>query len=360
MREFKLPDPGEGLTEADVVTWRVAVGDVVAVNDIVVEIETAKSLVELPIPYAGTVSALLVNEGDTVEVGAPIIVIDDGSGAAAGGSATDATATTTEGSAPSEAAAGGQAGSGEAGGPVAVAAEEPKASGAAESKAGTEPKAERTAVLVGYGVKQTEAKRRPRRKQNLLQTIAHYPDEEPAVKESVHADASSGVGELVAAHSTHVLRDQRPLTELAQHSRADLERAWVLAKPMVRKLAKDLGVDLVTVEATGDGGTITRDDVLAARDSARDLAASTAPGAASAQPRTTSGDAAPAGGGRHTPAVLATGAAAWANDRGEERTPIKGVRKVTAAAMVSSASPRRTSPSGSRSTSPRRWIWSIG
>ena len=214
MREFKLPDPGEGLTEADVVTWRVAVGDVVAVNDIVVEIETAKSLVELPIPYAGTVSALLVNEGDTVEVGAPIIVIDDGSGAAAGGSATDATATTTEGSAPSEAAAGGQAGSGEAGGPVAVAAEEPKASGAAESKPGgaAEPKAERTAVLVGYGVKQTEAKRRPRRKQNLLQTIAHYPDEEPAVKESVHADASSGVGELVAAHSTHVLRDQRPLS----------------------------------------------------------------------------------------------------------------------------------------------------
>ena len=336
MREFKLPDPGEGLTEADVVTWRVAVGDVVAVNDIVVEIETAKSLVELPIPYAGTVSALLVNEGDTVEVGAPIIVIDDGSGAAAGGSATDATATTTEGSAPSEAAAGGQAGSGEAGGPVAVAAEEPKASGAAESKPGgaAEPKAERTAVLVGYGVKQTEAKRRPRRKQNLLQTIAHYPDEEPAVKESVHADASSGVGELVAAHSTHVLRDQRPLSELAQHSRADLERAWVLAKPMVRKLAKDLGVDLVTVEATGDGGTITRDDVLAARDSARGLAPADAGGAGSSGPGSASGDAALVGGARHTAAVSAP---AWPGDRGEERTPIKGVRKATAAAMVSSA-----------------------
>lgn len=313
MREFKLPDPGEGLTEADVVTWRVAVGDVVAVNDIIVEIETAKSLVELPIPYAGTVSALLVSEGDTVEVGAPIIVIDDGSGAAAGDSATEATATTTEGAAPSEAAAGGQAGSGEVGGPVAVAPEEPKA--------------ERTAVLVGYGVKQTEAKRRPRRKQNLLQTIAHYPDEEPAVKESVHADASSGVGELVAAHSTHVLRDQRPLTELAQHSRADLERAWVLAKPMVRKLAKDLGVDLVTVEATGDGGTITRDDVLAARDSARGLAPAASPGISR-------GEAATGGGERHTAAASAP---TWSGDRGEERTPIKGVRKVTAAAMVSSA-----------------------
>ena len=77
LREFKLPDPGEGLTEADLVTWHVAVGDTVKVNDIVVEVETAKSLVELPVPFAGTVSALHAAEGDTVEVGAPIITIDD-------------------------------------------------------------------------------------------------------------------------------------------------------------------------------------------------------------------------------------------------------------------------------------------
>ena len=77
VREFLLPDPGEGLTEADIVTWRVAVGDTVKVNDIVVEIETAKSLVELPIPWAGTVAALLAPEGATVEVGSPIIAIDD-------------------------------------------------------------------------------------------------------------------------------------------------------------------------------------------------------------------------------------------------------------------------------------------
>ena len=62
LREFKLPDPGEGLTEAEIVSWRVAVGDQVKVNDIVVEIETAKSLVELPIPWAGTVAALLAPE----------------------------------------------------------------------------------------------------------------------------------------------------------------------------------------------------------------------------------------------------------------------------------------------------------
>ena len=78
IREFRLPDPGEGLVEADIVTWRVAVGDEVKINDIVVEVETSKSLVELPTPYAGTVSALLVAEGETVEVGSPIIAIDDG------------------------------------------------------------------------------------------------------------------------------------------------------------------------------------------------------------------------------------------------------------------------------------------
>ncbi len=77
LREFKLPDPGEGLTEAEIVTWHVKPGDTVKVNDVVVEVETAKSLVELPVPFAGTVATLHVEEGDTVEVGTPIITIDD-------------------------------------------------------------------------------------------------------------------------------------------------------------------------------------------------------------------------------------------------------------------------------------------
>ncbi|MET0929780.1 MAG: dihydrolipoamide acetyltransferase family protein [Aeromicrobium sp.] len=76
--EFRLPDVGEGLTEAEIVSWRVSVGDVVEVNDVIVEIETAKSLVELPSPFAGEVTALLVAEGDTVEVGRPIIAIGGG------------------------------------------------------------------------------------------------------------------------------------------------------------------------------------------------------------------------------------------------------------------------------------------
>ena len=76
VKEFNLPDPGEGLTEAEIVTWKVKAGDTVKVNDIVVEIETAKSLVELPVPFAGTVTSLLVDEGQTVEVGTPIIAVD--------------------------------------------------------------------------------------------------------------------------------------------------------------------------------------------------------------------------------------------------------------------------------------------
>ena len=82
MNEYKLPDVGEGLTEAEIVTWKVKVGDTIKVNDVVVEIETAKSLVELPSPYAGTVQELLVPEGETVAVGTPIIRIGEGAAAA--------------------------------------------------------------------------------------------------------------------------------------------------------------------------------------------------------------------------------------------------------------------------------------
>ena len=70
---FNLPDAGEGLTEADIITWLVAVGDTVEVNQAIVEIETAKSLVELPSPYDGVIAELLVAEGETVDVGAPIV-----------------------------------------------------------------------------------------------------------------------------------------------------------------------------------------------------------------------------------------------------------------------------------------------
>ncbi|WP_330220121.1 biotin/lipoyl-containing protein, partial [Rathayibacter tanaceti] len=78
--QFLLPDVGEGLTEAEIVAWRVKVGDEVAVNQVLVEIETAKSLVELPSPFSGTVVDVLVEEGQTVDVGTAIITVQAGAG----------------------------------------------------------------------------------------------------------------------------------------------------------------------------------------------------------------------------------------------------------------------------------------
>ena len=78
LKQFKLPDVGEGLTEGEILQWLVAVGDTVTVNQPLCEVETAKAAVELPSPYAGTVTALLHDAGDTVDVGTPIITIDVG------------------------------------------------------------------------------------------------------------------------------------------------------------------------------------------------------------------------------------------------------------------------------------------
>src|SRR5690606_4930668 len=150
MSEFKLPDVGEGLTEAEIVSWKVKPGDTVQVNDVIVEIETAKSLVELPSPFAGVVDSLLVDEGATVAVGTSIISIrtDDD---AAGGNAT---------------------GSG-------------NGTAAAVDSGGAE--AERQAMLVGYGPRTTSAKRRPRKALPTAQsqprptaTVASGPAQQPA------------------------------------------------------------------------------------------------------------------------------------------------------------------------------------
>ena len=82
-REFKLPDLGEGLTDGEVVRWLVKEGDVVTLNQPIVEVETAKAVVEIPAPYAGTVVKLHAAEGDTLDVGAPLLSVDTGGGLAA-------------------------------------------------------------------------------------------------------------------------------------------------------------------------------------------------------------------------------------------------------------------------------------
>src|SRR5262245_50910228 len=142
-REFKLPDVGEGLTEAEIVSWKVKPGDAVKVNDIVVEIETAKSLVELPCPFGGTVAELMVPEGETVAVGTPIISVSTGAGGAA---------------APAEAAPAAKAA------PDESVIETPPDDEAIEpGLIGGPAPGGRTSVLVGYGPRTTEAKRRPRK-----------------------------------------------------------------------------------------------------------------------------------------------------------------------------------------------------
>ena len=140
-KEFRLPDVGEGLTEADIVSWHVKPGDTVTINQIIVEIETAKAVVELPSPYAGTVSALLVDEGQTVDVGTPIITIDVPVAGEAPADAAPAETAATPEARPS---------------PAAAAA-------AARSRQPPAPPA-RQPVLVGYGVKPGSTSRRPRKK----------------------------------------------------------------------------------------------------------------------------------------------------------------------------------------------------
>ncbi len=229
---FVLPDVGEGLTEAEIVQWRVAPGDTVAVDDVLVEIETAKSLVELPSPFDGTVGDLLVVEGTTVEVGAPIITI------MAAGTASDTTAGQSEhGEKPAEADATGS-------------------------------------VLVGYGTGGAVTSRRKK----------------PAARtEAVRASVG------------------------------------VVAKPPVRKLARDLDVDLTQVTPSGPAGEVTREDVVAHASQASVFRNIATPDVPTERERTISVAAdAPAS----TPAF---------DGSREEAIPVKGVRKATSSAMVRSA-----------------------
>jgi 2-oxoisovalerate dehydrogenase E2 component (dihydrolipoyl transacylase) len=268
VKQFKLPDVGEGLTEADIVTWKVKPGDRVSVNQVIVEIETAKSLVELPSPFDGVVTDLLVPEGQTVDVGTPIISVDVAADAGAASAGAEDVAL-AEVNAPS---AGSQAVEDLVPSPPEEGAREPGIEGSPA------PKIERQAVLVGYGVKLGTTTRRARK--------------------GSKAGGGSGAGRLPEEPAA-------PPAATGNGSAAAPERP--MAKPPVRKLAKDLGVDLAALTGSGPEGTITREDVQAA------ASGLPAPPAASAQPAL---------------AVV---------PGGEERIPIRGVRKHTAAAVTSSA-----------------------
>ena len=276
--QFKLPDVGEGLTEAEIVSWKVKVGDTIKVNDVIVEIETAKSLVELPSPYAGVVDGLLVEEGQTVPVGTPIIAVR--SGQAQAGSA-PAEPTVEQPAEPGE-----PGGAGVVGGPGEDMVPPPAPSAPAE----------RQAVLVGYGPRTTTARRRPRKH------AAAPPDASAALAATFNA---TPVGAAPPRTPETPAGTAPPRTPEMSPPVSATETERVLAKPPVRKLAKDLGVDLTTVVPSGPDGTITRADVEAV------AAAATV--------------AAP---------IAGTG---WAGQAREERVPIRSVRKATAAAVVRSA-----------------------
>src|SRR5579859_4790040 len=240
LKEFKLPDVGEGLTEADIVAWHVKPGDQIEVNQIIVEIETAKAVVELPSPWDGTVARLLVDEGQTVDVGVPIIAVDV--------SATGPAASADE-----------------------HLAERPVAQPPAPAEGQAGPSA-RQPVLVGYGVRTAATTRRARK-------TAAAPGPAPALR----PDATAPM-------------------------------ARTLAKPPVRRLAKDLGINLAGLAGSGPGGAITREDVHRAAGETTGRSAEFRPNGA----RTAS---------------LATSP----SPAGDERIPVRGVRKHMAAAMVSSA-----------------------
>ena len=284
VNKFKLPDVGEGLTEAEIVSWKVKAGDSVAVNDVLCEIETAKSLVELPSPYAGTVTELLVAEGVTVDVGTPIISVSDAA-AAPEGTAAPAAAEPAPlyGRLEPETSAAGESAGPPAGGP-----------------------------LVGSGPKADAVKRR--RRISAAAQAGAVPGAGPApAAEPVEAhdiwispEAVSAAAHGSTAETETGTVDQRPtlggaITGLVNR---------VLAKPPVRKIARDLGIDLADVVPTGARGEVTREDLVsyqAQRDAELDQADSF------------------------------WGKSGRPQERRIERIPVKGVRKATARAMVDSA-----------------------
>jgi 2-oxoisovalerate dehydrogenase E2 component (dihydrolipoyl transacylase) len=339
-REFAMPDVGEGLTEAEVVTWNVAVGDTVTVNQILCEIETAKAAVELPSPFAGTVGELLVKPGETIAVGTPIIVIETAEaapggviGAPAAGVGRHAAASAGQAGAGAGGSAG-QAGTGAGGGAAAGAggADQADQGGAKIGEAGVDG---RIATLVGYGPRPGSVTRRPRRAAagGPRVGVGAGAGPRPGSQQGDTAVTQSQQGDTAPIQSqqgdTAPIQSQQGDTAPIQSQQGDTApippsatvtadpalpvtnapsaaRTVPLAKPPVRKLARDLGVDLHEVMPSRADGVITRDDVQAHARGGVQAAQTPAASPAQVSP-------------------------------GLRREPIRGVRKATAAAMVASA-----------------------
>ncbi len=223
LQVFRLPDLGEGLTEAELLSWLVAVGDEIRVDQPIAEVETAKSVVEVPSPYAGTVAVLHGEPGQTLDVGKPLISVapvgisaPGGSGASEGASGSDATA--------------GAASSAPAG---AVDSPSGGSSSAAAETYRTEERAGSGNVLIGYGTSGGGEARRTRPRKAPAAVVVSAP--ETSVTELSLPAASRVPGKLSAVIS-----------------------------PLVRKMARDHGVSLESVPGSGESGLILRRDVEAA------------------------------------------------------------------------------------------------
>ena len=280
LKDFRLPDLGEGLTEGEILQWMVQVGDTVTLNQPIVEVETAKAAVEVPSPYAGLVTKIHHEAGATVDVGAPIITFDTDPSAgpleqAAGNAAAGAFANPVESAAPKGVSVVGDPTQGEL---VPSRREPGQEGGALIGEVGANG---RTATLVGYGPRSVTATRRARTDSPAAPVTAAPAALMPAPVAPARVSAAQ-VGQAAAARSGALP---------------------VLAKPPVRKLAKELGVELTTLRGTGTGGAVTRTDVEAAA----------------------------------SPAKADAPAASYDPATRERRVPVKGVRKLTAEAMVGSA-----------------------
>lgn len=279
-REFKMPDVGEGLTEAEILKWYVQPGETVTDGQVVCEVETAKAAVELPIPYDGVVHELNFGEGVTVDVGTVIISVDTDPGA----------------------------------GPAAAPAAQQAPQAAASPEEDAEPQG-RQAVLVGYGAAPSSTKRRARKPQP---GVPAQPEPARAALQT-ELNGRAAVAPAAAPVAAPAASVAAPVAPAANGVGAG-HAGRPLAKPPVRKLAKDLGIDLAAIVPTGPDGVITREDVHAAATPAAALSPTEAPGTVSPAPA-----AAPA-----EPGLVDAAAR-------ERRVPVKGVRKATAQAMVTSA-----------------------
>jgi 2-oxoisovalerate dehydrogenase E2 component (dihydrolipoyl transacylase) len=266
--DFLLPDLGEGLSEAEVISWRVSPGDRVSVDQVIAEVETAKAVVEVPVPYAGVVATLHATPGSVISVGQPLITVteDGGVGGDVGGGAT---------------------GFREPG--VVVPEQVPAGDDAGEVDGVEEPSG---SVLIGYGTTAAQ----PRTRRGRRRGAAAAPPAESA--------ASPGSATPAAASAPPAAVS--PVTVTPEGS----QRVAVIS-PLVRKEARDAGLDLTALTGTGPDGVVSRHDVRAA---IAERTTRQRPAVPEAGASTLSGESALTG----------------ANGTGERRIPLRGARRAVA------------------------------